>query len=612
MSVENPIVSVEFDVNKRIDARVKKILEGDSITLPGGDHPLVDDYVRKIEGTYDVSRSKEDTNNAIDLLYIAYNTTPQEEGKIRVNIDQLMSRLIAAQQESELKMRGAATDAGHIVKSLRELFGDWEEVRDSVDSQDLKGFVGEDLFDLAREIKNRAERVCGDLTKIAETYDGIIDDTTRTTNQGEQALASRLQNKEDIEKEIVKNNADCAKLENLVKDLKADITKYEKMAKEYKSQAETAESRAFLMSIVQVGAQMISSSIPAITAGITGAATGGTSLIASAAVSTARQLMYSETASTDSDNTATVIETKKDIADKRAERTTAEREKAALEKKTQNLATEKAKIEGNEETDAEIKAVQLASLEKRIEANEDEIKDQDSKISDATTALNAMSDSLKSLDENMGKMAEKQENQAVELRKIQMKMLEKIEAYETEKRTQAAELVKINALLKGQRTEEETIQLAIKSLNLSLKALKRMREIIVEISFFFKSFADFMQQILEASGEQSGRIQKAIDRDCLTKNFTRRINRNTNDFFVTQTAEWQAVEVVSAKFIDNFKDGWSKLNKLSGTYLTGDELTSYLEVAAVQIESISFKRRQAATVKLAELDRYRDLIREEA
>lgn len=609
MSAENQIVSVEFNVNKRIDEQVETILKGESIILPGGDHPLVKDYIRKIEGTYDVSRSKEDTDNAIDLLYIAYNTTPQEESKIRVGIDLLMSRLILAQQESEVKMRGAVNDSGRILKSLRELFGDWEETRDSDNSQDLKDFVGEDLFELAKEIKTHAERISGELTKIAETYDGIIDDTTKATNQSEKALATRLQNKAEIEKEIAKNNAERAKVESLVKDLQADITNYEKMANKYRSQAETAEERAFIMSIVRVGAQMISSVIPAITAGITGAATGGTSLIAASAVSTARQLTNTETAATDNDNTAEVIETKKNIADKLADKVTAEREKADLEKKGKKLAAEEEKVEGEEETDAETKTAQLEAIDKRIEANETEIKDKDSKISVATTALNVLNESLKSLDENMGKMAEKQEQNATDLRDLQMKMLEKIEAYETEKRTQAAELVKINALLKGKRTEEETIQLAIKSLNLSLKALKRVREIIVEISFFFKSFADFMQQIMESSVEQSKMIQKALDRDPHRKSFTKRIKRNTNDFFITQTAEWQAVEVVSTKFVDNFNEGWSKLNKLSGTYLTGDELKSYLDVAAGKIEDIAFRRKQAATAKLAELKQYRDRIR---
>ena len=612
MTAVHQIISVEFDVNKRIDARVEKILESENVALPGGGHPLVEDYIRKIEGTYDVSRSKEDTDNAIDLLYIAYNTTPQEEGSIRVGIDQLMSRLIAAQQESERKMSGAVSDAGRIIKSLRELFGDWEEARDSGNIQDIKDFIGSDLLELAKEIKARAEKISTGLIKIAVTYDEIIDDTTKATHQGERALAARLKNKEEIEKEIAKNNAEREKLESLVRDLQADIAKYEKMANDYKSQAETAEQRAFIMSIVRVGAQMISSMIPAITAGVAGAATDGASLVAASAGSTAQQTVNSETAATENDNAAKVIETRKEIADKRTEKTTAEREKSDLEKKGEELAAEKEKIASGTDTDADAKAVQLEAIEKRIKANDVEVKERTNRISTAETTLNMLNASLKALDNNMGKMAEKQEKQAIDIRALQMKMLEKVEAYETEKRTQAAELVKINALLKGKRTEEETIQLAIQSLNLSLKALKRVREIIVEISFFFKSFADFMQKIIESSAEQSCMIQKALDQERMTKAFTKRVKRNTNDFFVTQTAEWQAVEIVSAKFVDNFKDGWSKLNKLSGTYLTGNELKSYLNVAATQIEDIAFKRKQAATAKLDELSRYRDRIQAEA
>lgn len=612
MAAENKIISIEFDVNKRIDAQVEEILDSNNVALPDVNHPLVEDYIRRIEGTYDVSRSKEDTDNAIDLLYIAYNTTPQEEGKIRVEIDKLMSRLIAAQQESEQKMRDASTDAERILKLLRSLFGDWAEARDSNNPQDLQDFIGEDLVDLAKEIKKRAERVSADLTKIANTYDSIIDDTTKTTQQGELALSARLKNKEKIEKEIAENNAQREKLDSLVQDLQNDIAKYEKMANEYKSQAETAEDRAFIMSIVSVGAQMISSMVPAITAGITGVATGGASLVAASVNSTARQLINAETATEENDTTAKAIETKGKIADKRTEKTTAEREKAELEKKNQELTAEKEKIEEDAQIDADAKAVQLESLDNRIKDNSAEIKEKVSKISAAETALKALNAALESLGDNMGRMAEKQEKQATGLRDMQMKMLEKVEAYEKEKRTQAAELVKINALLKGQRTEEETIQLAIQSLSLSLKALKRMREIIVEISFFFKTFANFMQSVVESSTEQSELLQKALDRNQPTKSFTKRIKRNTNDFFITQTAEWQAVGIVSAKFVDNFKDGWSKLNKLSGTYLTGDELKSYLTTSASQIEDIAFKRKQAASAKLEELNRYRDRIQSKA
>lgn len=603
MRDENQIASTEFDVNQHIDAQVEKILENKKFSLPGTAHPLVGDYVRKIEGTYDVVRSKEDTDNAIDLLYIAYNTTPQDEGAIRSSIDNLMSRLIELQGKSAAQMSSAVVDAGVILKSIRGLFGDWENVRDGEGRQELKDFIGSDLIDLAEDIKKRAERISGGLTRIANSYDEVIKDTTKATHQGEEALAARLKNQDEVKKEIAKNKAEREKLDSLVSDLQADIAKYEKMANDYKAQAETAENRAFIMSIVRVGAQMIASTVPAITAGITGAATGGVSLLAASAASTLRQTTNAAAATTEDDKTADILKAKTEIAEKAAEKAAAEREKNELESKAKELVAEKAKIKDG--SDAEIKAAQIAAIDKRIEDNEKAIKDKESKIATATAALNALKDSLKVLDENMGKMAEKQEKQGADLRSLQMKMLEKIEAYENTKREQNAELVKINALLVGQHTVEETIQLAVKSLNLSLKALKRMREIIIEIAFFFKTFAAFMDQVMENSDNESEMIKNVVGRDNVTSSLMQRIKRNTNDFFVTQVAEWQAAEIVSAKFVGNFKDGWSKLNKLSGTYLTGDELKAYLVVAATQIDAIAFKRKQAAAARLVELEIYR-------
>lgn len=90
---------------------------------------------------------------------------------------------------------------------------------------------------------------------------------------------------------------------------------------------------------------------------------------------------------------------------------------------------------------------------------------------------------------------------------MQMKMIDKAEAYENERRTQAAELIKINALLKGKQAEDDKIKLAVQSLNVSITALKRMKEIIEEIAFFFKSFADFMQAVADDAAHQI----KAID-----------------------------------------------------------------------------------------------------
>ncbi|MCP8898462.1 tyrosyl-tRNA deacylase [Gilvimarinus xylanilyticus] len=605
MTAEEKIVSYEFDVRKRIEERLEELVKTENFELPKHDHPLVDDYIRKIEGTYDVTRSKQDTDNAIELLYIAYNTTPPSQKDIRPQLDGLMTRLIRAQQKSERKMSDAVEFSAKIVKDLRGTFDDWRAVNQADDAEALIRFVSEDLFDLAEDIKDRADKIANELSDIAQEYDEIIDDTSKSTHASEKALADELKNKEAIEKELAERDAERQKLESLVESLTQDIAKYEKMANEYKSRAETAEERAFIMSIVQVGAQMISSAIPAITAGLTAGATGGTSLIAGAAMNTAKQLSQSESAATEDDDTAEGIELQREVADKKSEVVLAKKEKAELEEQKETLNQEKGEIEADTSLDEDAKKSKLESVEKRLKTNEQEIDKKDAKITAATTALNAAQKSLEQLGKGMADMAQKQEDQAAGLRKMQLQMLEKVEAYETEKRNQAAELVKINALLRGARTEEETIQLAIKSLGLSLKALKRAREIIIEIAFFFKSFASFMQQVMEHAQEQAKLTDKVAQRSRLSA----RIKRNTDDFFASQTAEWQAVEIVSGKFADNFKQGWSKLNKLTGEYLTGDELARYLGQAAEKIDAIAFARKKASTARLDELARYRDQIK---
>ena len=610
MSTENETVNAEFEINNRIDTTIETIMGSKSITLPSRNHQLVNEYINKIENKYDVSRSKEDTDNAINLLYIAYNTTPQEEGDIRVIIDQLMVRLIKLQGNSEQQMRRATTDARSIVKTLNEYFVDWKNVLDQQDNKELTNFIKEDLIDLAKDIHKRADRISNELMEIANIYNEIIVDTTKVTNQSEKALSTRLINKQMIEDEITKNNAERDKLQSLVTSLEEDIKKYEKVANEYKKQAETAEERAFIMSIVHVGAQIISSLIPAISAGLTSSATGGASLIAASSAGTEQQLVNSESASTDNDKTAKAIQTKKNIADKQAEIAKNEREKQELEKNAEELKVQKENMQGNKDTNSDTKAAQLEALEKRINDNLGNINAKKTLIDNANTTLNALKESLKSLSDNMEQMSNKQEGQARSLRDLQNSMLNRIEEYEKEKRTQAAELVKINALLTGKKSQDEIIKLAIMSLNLSLKALKRMREIIIEISHFFHCFAAFMQQVMENSSNQEKSMQKALDiNNQLTMRHADRIKRTTNEFFITQTAEWQAIEFVSTKFADNFKEGWSTMNKLCGKYLTGEDLTDdYYKKVSEVIENISTRGQNDANAKLGQLQRYRDKI----
>jgi len=610
--------SREVKINKDIESEVAKIRANAEFELPKSDAEIVHGFVRKIEGSYNVDRAKKDTDNAIDLLYIAYNTTPQEEGDIRVKISAIMDQLIKSQQNSERTMREASHVANNILHALSDIFPDWRDVKEGNDAKEIKGFVGKDLFKLANEIKGKALDIQKALNAIADAYDKIIKDTVAATSTSEKALSARLKEKAAIEKEINEANAERERLESLVKDLQDEVAKFEKKARDYESRAETAEERAFVMSIIRVGAQMVSAAMPAVAMALGGAATGGTSILAASTLNTVKRVAGDKEGGAKEDGTAEQIETKKEISKKQAEMTASEEKKKELNKKIEKLEEEKAKLvaakgedggSSEPETDAGASSsAEVKALDERINAAKTELDAETKKYSEIGTVLAGLKASLDALDKNLGKLTDEQQQQAASLREIQMKMLDKVEAYEKEKRGQTAELVKIKALLKGKRSEEETIQLAIKSLNLSVSALKRMKEIVEEIAFFFKSFADFMGQVSDEAAQQVKNIESVAEMETLRKNRLARLIESTDEFFIKQAGEWNAVTIVSDKFTRNFADGWSKLNKLNGTYIKGDELDAYLQTASAKLTEIVAEREAAADRKIADLEGYRKQI----
>jgi hypothetical protein len=642
--------SREQKLNKDIEAQVAKLRAASPLELPAADAEVSKLYVKKIEGTYNVERAKKDTDNAIDLLYIAYNTTPQTEGDVRNKIAQIMDRLLAAQDASKEAMKRAMTAAGTVLGSLKNTFPDWKGVRKCKGPEDTKGvaeikdFLKDDLLELAKKIKAKALGVKTELDGIAATYQSIITDTAAATAKSETALANRLKDKAAIEKEINETNAKREQLEELVKDLQLEVTRYDKMARDYESRASTAEERAFVMSIVQVGAQMVASAVPGIVTAVTGAATGGASLVASAAVSTVNRAVGDKNSDVKKSDTATdaeVIETKRKISEKRAEVTASEKKVTDAKKKVKDLENDLAEEEKKEKGEDKGKGKDagtedkgkgkdagtedkgkgkdkvedsevVKALKTRVAGAKTELAGEEDNHAKAVGALGGLQASLTALDKGLGKMTEKQENAAASLREMQMKMLDKVEAYEKERRTQNAELVKINALLKGKRSDEETIHLAIQSLNVSISALKRTKEIIQEIAFFFKSFADFMDRVSEETGVDielfDGFVAKTKVRESAFENLV----ESGDAFFLRQNAQWHAVTFVSDKFCKSFTDGRSKINKLGGKYIYGSELETYLKGASVKIEEIAAEREEASKQKILDLDGYRKQLSDSA
>lgn len=375
-------------LNKSIEVQIDKIIGESPFRLPTIDDEISRLYVNKIEGTYNVDRAKKDTDNAIDLLYIAYNTTTQKEGEIRTKIVDIMNRLIKSQQESEIAMSRAMNVSDFIVGKVGANHAEWLDVR-SVQSADntkgvdeIKEFLKNDLLTLARQIKEKALGVKKELDVIAASYDGIIKNTADVTSSSEKALASQLKDKAAMEKEIVESNARREQLDALVKDLQSEVQKYDKMARDYESRANTAEERAFIMSIVQIGAQMLAGALPAIVTALTASATGGASVVASAATNTLKRAVGDKNSDTkgDADDDQKAIATRKEIAEKKATTELSEKKVAELKGDLKNLNDELKKEQGKETSEKEKDATGKESKDKEtkdVEEKEKEITNKD-------------------------------------------------------------------------------------------------------------------------------------------------------------------------------------------------------------------------------------------
>jgi hypothetical protein len=626
----NPVqLKVKDEILKEdIEKEIGNFAAAKPIELPRADAPVTALYAKKIEGTYNVSNAKKDTDNAIDLLYIAYNTTPQGEDAIRNQIAKIMIELISAQEASELAMGRAMRAADSVIATVGRIFPDWKDVRevkgpdDKAGVDDLKEFLKKDVVEKAREIKNKALEVKADLEKIAATYNAIVKETEAVTAKSETALAGRLKDAEAVRKQIAESTAKRAQLETLVADLAEEVKKYDTMAKNYASRADSAEERAFIMSIVQVGAQMVAGAIPAIVQGVTATATGGASVVASAAASTVTRAVGDKNAegakAPPKPNDADLIKAKKDIGEKTIEANTAKEEvdkaKKAVTDQETVLKTQQEKegktpaaatsTEKPEKDDSET----VKAIRQKIGEDKGKLKTAEEKYNGLIAALSGLQASMTALEKGLGEMSKKAENAATDLRKLQMEMLNKVETYEKERRNQNGELIKLRVLLQSQVTEQDTLQLAIQSLNVSISALKKTQEIIHEIAHFFTSFAAFMDQVVTETDNDINLFDEAIGKDKVRQNYFTSLISGTDKFFLRQTAEWNAIRRVSEKFQETFAGGRSKLNKLRGDYITGDKLKDYLKAANTRIGEIVHQRETDADQKVKDLDSYRQEI----
>ncbi|GLQ91678.1 hypothetical protein [Dyella acidisoli] len=562
------------------------------LRLPNPDDALVSHCVDRIQDSYDAANAKLDTDNAIDLLYIAYSATPHSEADIRNGIQKIIWGLIDAQKDSFGVMSDAIAIADRINGKLAALFPTWLELREPVANgtstpaqmEDFRDFIKTELVVVATHIAKEAREIEEALLRCGDSYNGIIANTQLVTTKSSNVLGERIKEREALAKAMVEQNAKREMLESLVADLASKVKQFEAQAKDFESQAKSSEEKAFVLAIIGAAASVVAAIIPPVamlaSSGLVGAASRGKVDATPAATNPAV-----------GDEAKTTTE----LATKKAKREAVNGEVEKLEKEIENLSST-SKPDDDEATkkasEARVSERQGVLTEKKQEraALDKEIGELGAALERGRKAAEDMSD--------------KSRDQAANFRKMQMEMLNKAESYEKERREQAADLVRIKVLLQGQQSHDEKLQIAVRSLDLSISALKRMQEIIREIAFFFKSFADFMSEIAHEADEQLEEMGKLKD-SAAPGYKLRQLTRATDTFFVKQSAEWHAVYRVSSLFKTGFRDGFTRLNELDGKFTRTDQWAAYLTTAAADLEVIAKSRQERADAKITDLGAYR-------
>ena len=121
-----------------------------------------------------------------------------------------------------------------------------------------------------------------------------------------------------------------------------------------------------------------------------------------------------------------------------------------------------------------------------------------------------------------------------------------------------------------------------------------------------------MERVSEEAKSDIELFDTFVGKDKVRAKAFQNLRVGVDKFLLRQTAEWYAINFVSDKFCKSFADGWSKLNKLSGKYITGDELETYLKVASIKLEEIVAEREEASKQKILDLGKYRQQLRDSA
>lgn len=586
-----------------VNKGIQGVLKADEIILPTKDDTLVNNYIRKIEGDYDLSHSKHDTDNAIDLIYIAYNAVPPEMAQGRVGLTKLQQSLLQAQKKAvgsvtakgTTGLSGAAHIAELIVKQIANTYPIWRDdilqgqsiaelAENSESIADFKDFLKNDMIPLTKYIQDKSTEIAKNLDSISEDYSALGKEAQEVSIRTQESLASEINRRNDLKDSIAEMESNKESITAIQANLVAELLELKELNEAYEKRAKSAENKAFIT-------------------GLTGAIIGGLAGLVPVAVMCANPVlgMTMQAAKSATQVSSSGASSAKDEAQSI---NTAKQQKAIADKASngqeQNLVStdikekelEKKALEEEVQTNTDLSTEEIKAKNKLIDQivlEIDKLKVRQASLVEAYKILDA---TLSGLKNDLKALSAEERSVAATLYEKQDNILAMISNLHKEERKQIGELAKLEKLLGHAKDKEKDVDISVFSLNLSIQAIMKCKEIIETISMFFKHFASFMIEIREEAEMAINNFERFEASDRVRSGLFNRTVETLNNVFIDQTARWLASQDICEQFTANFTDGFSKLNKLSGTYITSDKRAEYLTTAKDRLNEIISEREK--------------------
>ena len=427
-------------------------------------------------------------------------------------------------------------------------------------------------------------------------YNQIIADVDSSITNSELIKSNNLAEKKKIESEINAQQAEQAKLDEIVRSLATKIAYFETKANEFGKRAKDAGDRAFATQIVGSITQAIASAVPAaalmatgtksaIIASTIGQATG----VAQQIAPTAQQIAPTEGGEAKETPTRTdeekKVETQQALQQARRTESELSSDLTTLQGALEELET---KITKADDKPDQVLVGQKTEVESQITNKQQELTHNNTKINQLTEQLDKIENGLRKTAEGLNELGKQQKSDADMLYELQNEMLKKSVEYEERRIENSGELARIVQLLKTRKVDEDTVDLAIRSLNLSISALKQAQSIVENIRVFFEALAAFLNEVQEEIKDAVKRYGylETKEKQALTDNKINRSVKGLLSFFVRQAGEWRAIQAIAQKYEDAFENGFVWLNENAGKYLVGASLNEFLEEAWQRLATI--------------------------